>query len=57
MYQIIEYSKSGDFVAIISGCGKHRGTWESLHSKRTATKYAKQLQAENSEKVYKVVQL
>jgi len=44
-YHVVQY-RHGTFDAIVSGMGRHRGTWDSDHSRRAAQRHARQLRAE-----------
>ena len=54
-YYVVQYN-NGQFDSVISGLGRNKGKWEAMHTKRTADKYAKQLNKENNTEgvVYKV---
>lgn len=54
-YCVVQYINN-KFVAVISGLGRNKGKWEAMHTRRTANKYAKQLNQENTTEgvVYKV---
>jgi hypothetical protein len=41
-WHVVEYN-NGKFVAIVSGLGRNKGTWDSNHTKRTAKKWAEKL--------------
>lgn len=55
MYQVIQCDLQGRFVAIVSGLGRHRGTWDSTHSRSTAYRHAKALQTSDTQHIYAVV--
>ena len=46
--------KGAKRVATISGLGRNHGKWESEHSKRTAEKYAREMNAARDGYTYKV---
>ena len=46
-YYVVQYN-NGQFDSVISGLGRNRGKWEAMHTERTANKYAKQLNQENT---------
>lgn len=41
-YQVVQYAANGNFMSIISGMGKNRGTWDSDHSRSAAYRHAAQ---------------
>lgn len=46
---------NGTFSGILSGCGKHKNTWDYDHSRAAAYKHAAQARAEDKKGlVYKV---
>ena len=45
-YQVARY-QSGHFVCIVSGLGKNRGTWDSVHSRSAAYRHARKLRAKH----------
>lgn len=54
-YFVVMYRKdTGKIVGTVAGLGRNKNTWDSHHSRRTATKYARQLNAENPLYTYKV---
>ena len=46
-FYVVQYV-NGQFISVISGLGRNKGRWEASHSRRTANKYAKQLNKENT---------
>lgn len=44
-FVVMQY-RNGIPDAVVSGCGRHRGTWDSNHSRRTAYRHAAKLTAE-----------
>ena len=54
-YYIVQYINN-KFAGVISGLGRNKGSWEAMHTKRTADKYAKRLNEEDVEEcvIYKV---
>lgn len=53
-YFVAIYS-NGIFSGILSGCGRHKNTWDYDHSRSAAYKYAAQARKENSlNLIYKV---
>jgi len=52
-YFVAIYS-NGIFSGILSGCGKHKNTWDYDHSRTQAYHYAKQANAANDGNIYKV---
>lgn len=38
-------SYTNEFIGVVAGLGRNRGTWDSEHTKRTAKEYAKRLNA------------
>ena len=46
-YYIVKYVND-QFAGVISGLGRNKGKWEAMHTKRTANKYARQLNQENT---------
>lgn len=55
MYQVIQCDLQGRFIAVVAGLGRHRGTWDSTHSRSTAYRHAKALQTEDKQHIYAVV--
>lgn len=53
-YEVVKYTLDGKRISSISGLGRNKGTWDSNHSKRTAQKYRKDIQKEDSKHIYKV---
>ena len=41
-YNIVEY-KNGQFAGVLAGLGRHKGTWDSDHSRSTAFRHVKAL--------------
>jgi hypothetical protein len=54
-YFVAIYS-NGIFSGILSGCGKHKNTWDYDHSRSAAYKYAKQAMEQDKSgiAIYKV---
>lgn len=46
-YYVVRYVND-QFDGVISGLGRNRGKWEAMHTRRTANKYARQLNQENT---------
>jgi len=42
-YSVVQYTHNGTRMWAMSGMGRNKGTWGYLHSRRTAKKYAKEL--------------
>jgi glycogen synthase len=56
-YFVAVYS-NGILSGILSGCGRHKGTWDYDHSRAAAYKHAKQARLEDAKGlIYKVEQL
>ena len=54
-YYIVKYGKESDHCyGTVAGLGRNKNTWDANHSKRTAIKYAKQLNNESLGFTYKV---
>jgi hypothetical protein len=54
----IKIYSNGIFSGILSGCGRHKNTWDYDHSRSTAYKYAAQARAtDKAGNIYKVEQL
>ena len=54
-YYIVKYGKeSGHCYGTVAGLGRNKNTWDANHSKRTAMKYAKQLNKKSIVFIYKV---
>lgn len=48
-YYVAMYLKeTGKFLGTVAGLGRNRNTWDANHSKRTANKYARLLNRDNS---------
>lgn len=45
-FQVARY-QNGIFVCIVSGLGKNRKTWNSVHSRSAAYRHARKLRAEH----------
>ena len=53
-WQVCQYIK-GEFIGVVSGMGRHAGTWDSAaKSKRTAQRWAKQCREGDPESLYRV---
>jgi hypothetical protein len=55
MYQVIQCDLQGRFVAVVSGLGRHRRTWDSTHTRSTAYRHAKALQTTDKQHIYAVL--
>lgn len=53
-YQIVEYTKEGEFSGVIAGQGKNKSTWDSTHRRSAAYRIRKELQVRYPESVFKV---
>lgn len=54
-YYVVEVNADGKFIAVISGLGLNKGTWDaSTFSKRTAQGWAKQMRQKYSNRFFKV---
>jgi hypothetical protein len=53
-HQVVKYTAHGQFVAIVSGLGRHAGTWDSDHSKRAAQRHASSLRKQDATHIFKV---
>ena len=53
-YNVIQRTPSGEFVAIVSGMGRHRGTWDSDHSRSAAYRHARQCRQDDPTNRYTV---
>lgn len=42
-YHVVRYTKDWVFDGVVSGMGRHRGTWDTSVSKRTAQRWAAKL--------------
>jgi len=51
---VIQRSSSGDFISVMAGMGRHRGTWDSDHSRRQAQRHAAALRREQPTQRYTV---
>lgn len=47
-----QYTPEGKRLASISGCGRNKGTWDGLHSQRSAQRHAKELNGRGDGFVY-----
>jgi hypothetical protein len=54
LYHVVRRTKGGAFVAVISGCGRHRGTQDSSASRRTAQRWARELRTSDPHHTYTV---
>lgn len=54
-FYVVQYVND-QFAGVIAGLGRNKGKWDAMHTKRTASKYARQLNQENTIEgvVYKV---
>lgn len=51
---IVEYI-DGKFSAVISGCGRNRGKWDSsAESRRTAQRWAKEMRTKYPSRTYRI---
>ena len=55
MFYIAKYTHSGKFVAVMSGMGKNKGTWDYLHGKTQAYAHKKACQTADPHHRYVVV--
>lgn len=53
-FQVAMYDPSGMFVAVVSGMGRNRGTWDSEHGRSAAYTHAAQLRKDQPGFVYRV---
>lgn len=54
-YQVCKYSKQGEFLGVVSGMGRNKGTWDSTaHSKRTAQRWLKLCRDDNDGFIYSI---
>lgn len=53
-HYVVEYTREGKFVAVISGMGRNKGTWDTAYSKRSAQRHAAVLRKENPSLKYVV---
>lgn len=53
-YCIVLYTSTGEFIGVIAGMGKNKGTWEDRHSRSAAYRIRKQLMQEYKDAVFKV---
>ena len=53
-YNVIQRTKTGEFVAIVSGMGRNRGTWDSDHSRSAAYRHARQCRQDDPANHYTV---
>ena len=51
---IVKYTHGGEFVGVIAGAGRHRGTWDSTHARSTAYRIARALRQEDPAHLYRV---
>lgn len=42
-YNVVQRTPTGEFVAVVSGMGRNRGTWDSDHSRSAAYRHARTL--------------
>lgn len=47
-YCVIQRTAEGQFIGVISGMGRHRGTWDSDHSRRQAQRHAAALRRDRT---------
>lgn len=53
-HHVAQYDKDGRRLATVSGMGRHKGTWDSAHSQRTAQRHAAKLRREDKTHDYRV---
>lgn len=53
-YCVVQYTKEGKFVGVVSGMGKNKGTLDSDHSKTQANYWAKRCRRDEPEFDFKV---
>lgn len=54
-YVVVRYKPTGEFVGVISGMGRNKGTWDSnARSRRTAQRWAQELRLEDPVHEYRV---
>lgn len=47
-FQVCKYTKQGEFIGVVSGMGRNKGTWNSTaKSKRTAQRWLKMLREDS----------
>lgn len=57
-YQVTKHSRKGEFIGIISGEGRNKGTWDTeAKSKRTAQRWAAECRKQDKENIYSVVEV
>lgn len=57
-FYIEQVDHSGALIAVISGMGRNRGTWDSAaNSLRTAQRWLSQLRKENPTNLYRIYAL
>lgn len=47
-FHVVKRTAAGDFLGIISGMGRNRGTWDSAHGRSTAYRHAAALRAKDT---------
>jgi hypothetical protein len=55
MYQIIQCDLQGRFLAVVSGCGRHRNTLDTTMSRATAYRHCKALRQSDKAHIYAVI--
>ncbi len=53
-YHVVCYTPQGDFVSIISGMGRNRGTWNSCHGRTQAYAWARKCRTDDTSFIFKV---
>lgn len=54
-YVVVKYKPNGEFIGVMSGMGRNKGTWDSnARSRRTAQRWAAELRREDPEHDYRV---
>ena len=54
-YYVAEFSKDGQFIAVISGLWKNRGRLDADHSRSAAYRHARALRQEHPDRVFRVI--
>lgn len=45
-YHVCKYAHTGEFLGVVSGMGRNRGTWDATHGRRTVQRHAALLRQE-----------
>lgn len=53
-YCVVQRTPEGQFIAVVSGMGRHRGTWDADHSRRQAQRHAAALRRERTDNTFTV---